>query len=184
MFTSPYPEAYRYWPTVNDKRHGYVPGLRALPQYRPYTDTQFQQLVTDTVSGEVHREGFLADRWNATADPVVWHALDVRYDQCIGEPAIQGKSSRAAASSSELHQSINHVSVGMSFTSCHGNMLPPLLRISAGMCECFGGRDLREEYISIHFSCIEIGLHKPSWYETELEFMTDVYKYAYSCTRW
>ena len=49
----------------------------------------------------------------------MWHALDIRYDQCIG------------------------------------------------MCECLPGRDLRDEYISIHFSCMQGRLHKPGWYDTE-----------------
>lgn len=36
-----------------------------------------------------------------------------------------------------------------------------------GMCECLPEYDLREEYISIHFSCIQGDLRKPGVYTTE-----------------
>lgn len=85
MFTTPFTnlDAERYFPLVNDARHGYVPGLRAMPQFRTVTDAVFADAVKDR-SRTVLPEGFIDAAWNRTTHPVVWHALDVRYDQCIG----------------------------------------------------------------------------------------------------
>lgn len=65
----------------------------------------------------------------------MWRALDIRYDQCVGN------------------------------------------------CECLPGRDLHDEYITIHFSCIQQNLHKPDHFSNERDFMANLYFRATSCTR-
>lgn len=114
----------------------------------------------------------------------MWRALDIRYDQCVGN------------------------------------------------CECLPGRDLRDDYITVHFRCVDVGalrrgptrweteqsalthaaptvdllllsrhrpphltascsrsciqngLRKPGFYESERDFMSEVYHRGVSCTRW
>jgi hypothetical protein len=124
------------WPMVHDLRHGYVPGLRLLPQYAGFTDEQFSAAVMDRWGRRLTREGFLADTplWDGKAP--VFRALDLRYDQCVGH------------------------------------------------CECLPERDLKQDYISVHFSCIPEIIHKAAWYETEAHFMEDMWLVAESCTRY
>ena len=72
------------WPMVHDLRHGYVPGLRHLPQYDGWSDDKFYKSVMDRTGHIIDREGFLTDSplWDKKAP--VWRALDIRYDQCVG----------------------------------------------------------------------------------------------------
>lgn len=35
----------------------------------------------------------------------------------------------------------------------------------------------------MHFSCVTLGVHKPSWYDTHLDFMTDLHSLAPGCVR-
>ena len=37
------------------------------------------------------------------------------------------------------------------------------------MCECLPGRDYGDDFVSIHFSCIPMSMHKPGWYETDAQ---------------
>ena len=115
-----------YWPGVEDARHGYVPGLRLLPDYASMSDTEF---AAESMIGKRRRtiagEGFQRELWDGTG--AVWRALDVRYDQCVGN------------------------------------------------CECLPGRDMREGFITIHFSCFQSGIRKPGFYETERELMHEMY---------
>ena len=115
-----------YWPGVDDLRHGYVPGLRLLPEFANMTDEQF---AVESKIGKRRRtvagEGFQPSRWDGVSP--VWRALDVRYDQCIGQ------------------------------------------------CECLPGRDMREAFITIHFSCFQSGMRKPGFYESEKDFMETLY---------
>ena len=108
MFTEPYTNLTfnrdRYFPFVNDKRHGLIPGLRRLPAYRHASEAEWREAITDPRTQTTEPEGFLGGAAAVTPGGLpVWRALDVRYDQCIGT------------------------------------------------CECLPGRDLRDEYISIHF---------------------------------
>lgn len=97
----------RYWPGVDDDRHGYVPGLRLLPENKNLTDAEFaKEAKCGKNRKKVLPEGFRSELWDGTTP--VWRALDIRYDQCVGN------------------------------------------------CECLPGRDLREEYISIHFRCVRL----------------------------
>ena len=52
-----------------------------------------------------------------------------------------------------------------------------------GNCECLPGRDIPADFFSVHFSCIQ-GLKKPGGYETEREFMRDLYFRSASCFRY
>jgi len=127
------------WPFVHDRRHGYAPGLRHMPEFASMSEGDFSAAVSGRArfGGSPAREGFLQDVWRAGGGggTPVWRALDIRYDQCVG------------------------------------------------MCECLPERDLREGFFSIHFSCMPVGLHKPSWYESEEALLSEAYTYALGCTR-
>lgn len=51
MFTVPYTNNThnrdRYFPFVNDYRHGIIPGLRKMPEYASMTDKQYEDVVSD-----------------------------------------------------------------------------------------------------------------------------------------
>lgn len=138
MFTTPLygrsPEVT--WPFADDQRHGVAPGVRSLPEVIAMPASYWPRFTSYTRVGtpRPEPEGFRPERWDGVTP--VWHALDIKYDYCVG------------------------------------------------MCECFPGRDLRDGYASVHFSCIPFGLHKPSWYATEAELFADMYSLASSCTRW
>ena len=75
---------HRYWPWVNDKHHGYVPGVRAEPMFAAMSDAQFVEAMFDTVEKQPMREGFQASRVAAQDERrPLWHALSVAYDQCV-----------------------------------------------------------------------------------------------------
>jgi hypothetical protein len=125
------------WPFVNDKRHGYIPGIRKYFEvYSKMTDEQFNNTVRWN-DGEVAPEGFIEDSWDVcesiqsrspcASTPVVyrlqgespvWRALDVRYDQCIGH------------------------------------------------CECLPERDIPKEARTVHLSCMH-HMRKPAEYDDE-----------------
>ena len=47
-------------------------------------------------------------------------------------------------------------------------LLPvPVRRQCVGMCECIPERDMPNEHVTVHFSCIQNGINKPGGYETE-----------------
>ena len=75
---------------VADKRHGYVKGLRMLPHYANMDNETFADQTRDKVTGEQLLEGFRPELFDPTkgggvlgrgVPGVVWHCLDVRYDQ-------------------------------------------------------------------------------------------------------
>jgi hypothetical protein len=78
---------------VADRRHGYVKGLRLWPLYRDMDNATFTAAIRDSFTGKEWREGFIPELLDSTrgggvlgrgVPGVVWHALDVRYDQCVG----------------------------------------------------------------------------------------------------
>ena len=52
-----------------------------------------------------------------------------------------------------------------------------------GHCECLPGRDMPDEHITLHFSCLQNGIHKPGGYATEAALGQMMYDNALSCTR-
>ena len=48
-------------------------------------------------------------------------------------------------------------------------LVHPVRRRCVGMCECLPDRDFGDDFVSIHFSCIPMSLHKPGWYSTHEE---------------
>jgi hypothetical protein len=52
-----------------------------------------------------------------------------------------------------------------------------------GNCECLPERDMPNDFITIHFSCIQYGIHKPGTYTTEQALFEEMYKHGRSCTR-
>ena len=71
-----------YFPKVADTRHGYVPDLRSLPQYRDMDDRTFAAHTTHRVTRLPMKEGFLDSQYNPAkgggvlgrgVPGVVWH---------------------------------------------------------------------------------------------------------------
>lgn len=52
-----------------------------------------------------------------------------------------------------------------------------------GHCECLPGRDMPDEHITLHFSCLQNGINKPGGYATEAALGQMMYDNALSCTR-
>jgi hypothetical protein len=62
MFGAPPPltEAEPYWPSVSDARHGYVPGIKLLPEVAAMSTEQFEAYLNERVQGiKRHHEGFM-----------------------------------------------------------------------------------------------------------------------------
>jgi hypothetical protein len=88
-----YSDYIGHWPKVADARHGFVPGLKMLPRYASMNDSEFSVATRDYFTHAPLREGYMPELRQASAPGgrtglglpgVVWHALDLRYDQCIG----------------------------------------------------------------------------------------------------
>ena len=67
-----------------------------LPHYANMDNETFLDKIRDSVTGEQLKEGFRPELYDPTkgggvlgrgVPGVVWHCLDVRYDQCIGNGA-------------------------------------------------------------------------------------------------
>ena len=81
------------FPKVADRRHGYVAGLRFLPFFAGMNDSTFADHTRDRSTGQQLQEGFIPSLYDPArgggvggrgVPGVVWRALDVRYDQCVG----------------------------------------------------------------------------------------------------
>ena len=71
------------YPAINDNRHGYVGGLRYFSAYRGYSKEAFEGYMDGRLDSRKPRvEGY--DESRAVAGEVHWRALDMRYDQCVG----------------------------------------------------------------------------------------------------
>ncbi len=86
-----------FFPKLADSRHGYVKGLRYLPMYAAMDNATFKQAIRDASTGGTLQEGFIPELYDPTkgggvqgrgVPGVVWHALDIRYDQCVGNGKI------------------------------------------------------------------------------------------------
>jgi hypothetical protein len=62
------------------------------------------------------------------------------------------------------------------------HVLDPRYDQCVGMCECLPGRDIPDQYFSVHFSCLH-GFRKPSEYASEAELGEALYYTAVSCQR-
>jgi len=75
-----------YWPAVADERHGYAAGLRYIPYYGNLSEAEFKaRMEYGLNTGEAPKpyvEGFIESSWDGVTP--VWRALDIRYDQCVG----------------------------------------------------------------------------------------------------
>ena len=102
---------------------------------------------------QVLPEGFQTSLWDGVTP--VWRALDLRYDQvCCAGGSLRGarrpRGRRSDASPTRrLHPAL------LAAPQC------------VGMCDCLPDRDLREGYMTVHFSCIQGRLLKPGAYATE-----------------
>jgi len=119
-----------YWPGVEDARHGYVPGLRLLPQHANQSDAEF---ALEAMSGKNRKlrlpEGFLPDKWDGVAP--VWRALDVRYDQCIGNcECLPGRDMR------EAYITIHFRCVRACGRRACGQVTPPAVRSHPSALRC------------------------------------------------
>ena len=54
--------------------------------YKNMTDAEFLAASTAYKEKKQQGEGFMPERWDGVTD--TWHALDVRYDQTIGEKSV------------------------------------------------------------------------------------------------
>jgi hypothetical protein len=71
------------YPAINDNRHGYVGGLRYFSAFRGYSKEAFEGYMDGRLDSRKPRvEGY--DESKAVAGEVHWRALDMRYDQCVG----------------------------------------------------------------------------------------------------
>ena len=108
------------------------------------------QHTRDSITGEQLVEGFRPELVDPTKGGgvagrgipgLVWHALDVRYDQCVGSGA-WGLAVRPPSSVFLAH-------------SCVCPLMPAT---APAVCECFGvrGRDIPDLSFSMHFSCMQV----------------------------
>ena len=85
MFGAPPPEGAPepLYPAVNDRRHGYVSGLRYYAPHRDKSAAEFDAWIDGVLDGSKQRvEGY--DTKLARPGEVHWKMLDMRYDQCVG----------------------------------------------------------------------------------------------------
>jgi len=75
-----------YWPAIADERHGYAAGLRLLPHFANMSEVDFKAKMeyglTSIEPRKPYVEGFIESTWDGVSP--VWRALDIRYDQCVG----------------------------------------------------------------------------------------------------
>ena len=80
------------WPRIDDVRHGAAAGQRFFPQFKDATDAEFRQHALTDSYGVSLFEGVdpsipktkLLDENALGEQAPMWRALDVRYDQCVG----------------------------------------------------------------------------------------------------
>jgi hypothetical protein len=71
------------YPAIQDKRHGYVGGLRYFAAHRGKSDAEWAAYIDGVLDPSKPRiEGFDTSKY--TPGQVNWMALDMRYDQCVG----------------------------------------------------------------------------------------------------
>jgi hypothetical protein len=72
------------WPSIEDGRHGYVEGLELLPEYEKWSEKEMSDFLLRMPPEKRVGKGFLKDKWDGVNPKHVWKALNVLYDQCIG----------------------------------------------------------------------------------------------------
>jgi hypothetical protein len=86
------PKREALWPRIDDVRHGVVDGQRFFPGFSSATEEQFRKDArADRWDGTPLAEGWvggdssvvLGENQMGEMAPM-WHALDARYDQCVG----------------------------------------------------------------------------------------------------
>lgn len=161
------------WPQLDDSRHGKATGLHLLPESR-------QRKARSRGSEHSIQSAFQPPRgWNVRASFVYYHEGVVRQLHAIG-----GIYTNILFHSSTPHNYPRHS------TPTRLQASEPVWRAldirydqCVGNCECLPGRDLRDDYVTVHFSCIQHNLHKPGHFSNERDFMDNLYYRATSCTR-
>ena len=85
LFGAPPPDGKEQpvFPSVEDGRYGYIPGVREYPEIAAYTETQWIDFV-NRAPAEKRHEGLLPGAWDGKSPAHIWHILDATYDQCVG----------------------------------------------------------------------------------------------------
>ena len=153
------------WPKIDDDNHGRVEGMQYYPKYKDMTKAELEEEGKDYRDHKVMPEGWTGAAWDGTSP--VWRSLDARYDQVSIVFVVLPYVFAAQCMLYEVY--------------CFYRVLPTLQCV--GHCECIPERDMPNEFISIHFSCLQ-GLHKPGEYKSEKAFGDDMFNTALSCSRY
>lgn len=171
----PDPAATQYlWPALEDARQGTVPGVAAYAPFDTMTPAARRDYVRSVAPGHEAAEGVLPGAWDGVHPPHIWHALDVTYDQCVGNcecmPERDSELCRGVcvAMRKERARTIIRAVISPAAPLFMPSRAPPAVP---------------KAMHTIHFSCIQ-KLDKPSKYETEHDFMAAVSGFGLSCTRY
>lgn len=90
LFGDPPPKGTEqpYWPAIEDGRHGFIPGLRSLPECAGMNDAAFELFLQRTKPEKRAVEGFDVSKWDGVNPPQVW---------CVGGARLASADTKGAS---------------------------------------------------------------------------------------
>jgi hypothetical protein len=164
----PDPAATQYlWPAVEDGRQGFVPGVRAYANFAALPDAGIRDYVRARAPGHEAAEGLLPGAWDGAHPAHVWTALDVTYDQCVGNCECMPERDSALGGMQRRRRRPPFFLLPRDNDASSLPALPPAVPTAMH---------------TVHFSCMQ-SVDKPGRYASEADFMAAVAGRALSCTR-